>query len=95
MRARDLLTALTTSSSAADYQGIYLTYKENLIPFTTIAQGSHNQLILFFEPKKPALTLKELYTQLMLHKNLDLLYWDGESRQKVLGFREQEEKIIL
>jgi len=26
---------------------------------------------------------------------LDLLYWDGESRQKVLGFREQEEKIIL
>lgn len=52
MRARDLLTALTTSSSAADYQGIYLTYKENLIPFTTIAQDSHNQLILFFEPKK-------------------------------------------
>ena len=95
MRARDLFTALTTSSSAADYQGIYLMYKENLIPFTTIAQDSHNQLILFFEPKKPALTLKELYTQLMLHKNLDLLYWDGESRQKVLGFREQEEKIIL
>lgn len=62
MRARDLLTALTTSSSAADYQGIYLTYKENLIPFTTIAQDSHNQLILFLNQKTRSDAERIIYT---------------------------------
>ena len=31
----------------------------------------------------------------MLHKNLPLLYWDGEERQKVYGFREEDRQIIL
>ncbi|WP_430609071.1 hypothetical protein [Enterococcus sp. DIV0876] len=95
MRAQDLLTALSNGIDPEKLSGIYLQYQENLVPFTTIAVDSHNQLILFFEPNKSALSLKEVYTQLMLHKNLTLRYWDGEQRQKVYGFREQDGKIIF
>ncbi|OTN76430.1 hypothetical protein A5886_001507 [Enterococcus sp. 8G7_MSG3316] len=95
MRARDLLTALSNGFEPETLRGIYLQYQKNLVPFTTIAVDSHGELILFFEPNKPALALKELYTQLMLHKNLTLRYWDGEQTQKVYGFREEEGKIIF
>ncbi|WP_461197530.1 hypothetical protein [Enterococcus sp. N249-2] len=95
MKARDLLTALSNGADPEKLTGIYLQYKEKVVPFTTIAVDSHDQLILFFEPHKSALTLKELYTQLMLHKNLTLRYWDGEQRQPVYGFREQDGKIIF
>ena len=94
MRARDLLTALTTTTQQ-EYQGIYLSRKETLVPFTKIAQDASGNLILFFEPNRPPLSIKELYTSLMLHKNLPLLYWDGEERQKVYGFREEDRQIIL
>ncbi len=47
MRARDLLTALTTTTQQ-EYQGIYLSRKETLVPFTTIAQDASGNLIFIF-----------------------------------------------
>ena len=68
MRARDLLTALTTTTQQ-EYQGIYLSRKETLVPFTTIAQDASGNLILFLNLIVPHYLSKELYTSLMLHKN--------------------------
>ena len=60
MRARDLLTALTTTTQQ-EYQGIYLSRKETLVPFTTIAQDASGNLILFLNLIVPTIHQRTLY----------------------------------
>lgn len=95
MQAKELLTALTIPSTGASYEEIVFQQNQKQIPFTTLEIDDHGDLILFNEPQKAPLPMKELLTKLMTNRSRTLRYWDGEERQPIYGFKEEKQRIII
>ncbi|MGM0124758.1 hypothetical protein IGI37_002152 [Enterococcus sp. AZ194] len=94
MRANDLLTAIVIPTITEEYAGIFLQKKDRFLPLTAInIQDRH--LIFDFQPSLTPLTMKEVYTKLMLYKTFQLLYSYEGTLNPIYGFHQLENKLIL
>ena len=94
MRANDFLTAIVIPTITDDYEGIFLQAKEGSIPLEKIEVREH-QLVFQFNKRANVLPMKDVYTQLMLHKTFPLFYLYEEKLTPVYGFHQIEKKLIL
>lgn len=95
MKASDLLTALQTNVFDNDYEGVFSMYNGNLLPFTTIIVDKADNLVLFRENKKSALTMKDFYLVLMKNKSKKLTLWSGSEALDIFGFKMDGNKIVV
>ncbi|MGM0169055.1 hypothetical protein IGI39_003372 [Enterococcus sp. AZ135] len=95
MRASDLLTALSTNVFSNEYEGIYSMFEKQLLPITTIRVDNKSNLVLFREPKKSDLKIKDFYLALMNNKSKSLKIWIGSDSIDIFGFRMDGNKIVV
>lgn len=95
MKASDLLTALQTNVFNNEYEGIFSTYNGKILPFTTIKIGNSDNLVLFRENKKAALSMRDFYLALMGNKSKRLTVWSGSETVPIFGFKMDGNRIVV
>ncbi len=94
MKAGELLRQLTANPFHEDYKGIYTQLGGALVPFTTAKPDDEGNLIFFRQNRRSAMTIKTLFSILLLHKNKKLFCWNNQ-KIAIYSFRVNRGKIIV
>lgn len=94
MRATDLLTILSIDLKAETVKEIQLAFGEQLKPVGQIGSANERLVLVATEGNQPAVEMKEIITQLMLHKHLKL-YKQQQDPVPIYGCREDKQRLIL
>lgn len=65
-----------------------------MVPITTAKPDSEGNLVFFRESKKAPITIKTLFSILLLHKEKELYCWNNQ-KIDVYSFRIEHGKIIV
>nr|DAV18303.1 MAG TPA: hypothetical protein [Caudoviricetes sp.] len=95
MKARDLLSALSTNVFDNEYEGLYSTSRSNLFAITTARIDSEGNLVFYIENKKAPLSIKDFYLILMKNKSRSLKIWSGSQSLDIFGFKMDGNKIVV
>lgn len=95
MKARDLLSALSTNVFDNDYEGLYSTSKSNLLAITTARIDPEGNLVFYIENKKAPLSIKDFYLILMKNKSRSLKIWSNSRSMDIFGFKMDGNKIVV
>lgn len=94
MKAGELLTQLTANPFHEEYKGIYTQMDSTLIPLTAAKPDDEGNLIFFRQNRRPPMTIKTLFSILLLHKNKKMFYWNNR-KIAIYSFRVNRGKIIV
>lgn len=94
MKSGELLKSLTENPFHEEYTGIYTQVGSTLIPLTTAKSDGENNLVFFRQNRKTPMTVKTLYSILLLHKNRHLFCWNSR-KIAIYSYRIDNGKIIV
>jgi len=94
MKAGDMLNRLTANPFHEEYLGIYTQLGGKLVPLTAAKPDDEGNLIFFRQNRKPALSMKTLFTILLLHENKSIFCWNNR-KIEIYSYRIDHGKIIV
>lgn len=94
MRATDLLTILSIDLKAEAVKEIQLAFGDQLKPIGQLISTNQRLVLIAAEGNQPAVEMKEIITQLMLHKHYKL-YKQQREPEPIYGCREDKQILIL
>lgn len=94
MKTDELLKKLTANPFHEEYKGLYKQVGSLLIPVTTAKPDDEGNLILFHQSRKSPMTIRTLFSILLLHKNKHLYFWNSR-KIAIYGYRIDHGKIIV
>ncbi|MGJ0915751.1 hypothetical protein ACR77M_08535 [Enterococcus avium] len=94
MKAGELLKQLTANPFHEEYKGIYTRLGGTLVQLTTAKPDDEGNLVFFRQNRKSPMSIKTLFSILLLHKNKQLFYWNN-SKIAIFSYRIDRGKIIV
>ncbi|MDY4025645.1 MAG: hypothetical protein SOZ13_11220 [Enterococcus avium] len=94
MKAGELLRQLTANPFHEEYKGIYTRLSGTLIQFTTAKPDDEGNLIFFRQNRKAPMSIKTLFSILLLHKNTQKFCWNNR-KIAIYSYRFNRGKIIV
>lgn len=94
MKAGELLTNLTANPFHEEYKGIYTKIGSSLAPLTAAKPDGEGNLIFFHQNKKAPLTIKSLFSILLLHQNKHIYCWSNR-KIAIYSYYVDHGKIII
>lgn len=94
MRATDLLTILSIDLKAEAVKEIQLAFGDQLKPVAQLVSANDRLVLIAAEGNQPAVEMKEIITQLMLHKHFKL-YKQQQDPEPIYGCREYQKILII
>ena len=94
MKADELLQRLTANPFMRNTKEIYTQMGSTLIPLTTAKPDDEGNLIFFRQNRKAPMSIKTLFSILLLHKNKQKFCWNNR-KIAIYSYRVNRGKIIV
>ncbi|MDA9472033.1 hypothetical protein [Enterococcus sp. 5H] len=89
-----MLTILSIDLKAEAVNEIQLAFGDQLKPVGQLVSANERLVLIATEGNQPAVEMKEIITQLMLHKHFKL-YKQQQDPEPIYGCREEKKRLIL
>lgn len=94
MRATDLLTILSIDLKDERVKEIQLAFGNQLKPVGQLVSDKERLILIAAQEKQAPIEMKEIITQLMLHKHFKL-YKQQQDTDPIYGCREENKILII